>query len=138
MASIGVPAGALRLSPTYIGYSTSDSIGAFPVAPTYLPDQRSWLIQLAFVMNGMMKGKTNNTGRVTLTENSATTVVTLAPNLLGKDTLVILSPLTSTAATEFGAGTIYVSDTDVINNQFTITHVNSATSGRKFGYILIG
>lgn len=89
-------------------------------------------------------GRSNAVGTVTLTTNSATTVVTTAPgtcaapNLTEKITgsVPILIPTTANAATEFGAGTWYISS--VGTDTFTITHVNSATASRTFLYVLVG
>jgi len=133
-----IPSKTLRIVAYYPAFTRSNQITAFNEVPTYLPDHRMWLTQIAYVLNGAMKGRTNNTGRVLLNENSSTTTVSLSSGLIGKDTLVILIPLSAAAATENGAGSLYVSDIDIDSNQFTITHVNSATPGRKFGYILVG
>lgn len=90
------------------------------------------------VVNGIMLGRTNNTGSITLAENAATTVVTLPSGLLGADTIIFFSPTTANAATEYAAGTMFVSSRDVTNNTFTITHVNNAQTDRTFSYALIG
>ena len=89
-------------------------------------------------------GRSNAVGTVTLTQNSATTVVTTekglcsAANLTEKITgsVPILVPTTAAAATEFGAGSLYISA--IGTDTFTITHVNSATAGRTFLYVLHG
>lgn len=47
-----------------------------------------------------------------------------------------LTPVSANAATEVGNGTLYVSA--VTNGAFTITHANSATTGRTFIYALHG
>ena len=138
MVAKAVPSTTLTIKTTYLGFNVSSEIGAFPVAPLYLPNERLWITQLAYVINGILKGKTNNIGRCVLSINSDTTTISLPEGLIGKDTMVILIPLTAAAATEFGAGTLYVSDRDPVNKQFTITHVNAATTGRQFGYVLIG
>lgn len=90
------------------------------------------------VVNGVMLGKTNNTGTVTLTANQATTTVTVASGLIGQDSVILFSPTTANAATEYAAGSMYVSTRDVLNNQFTITHVNNAQADRTFSYVFIG
>jgi hypothetical protein len=45
-------------------------------------------------------------------------------------------PASANAATEIGNGTMYVSA--VANGSFTITHANSATTGRTFLYAIVG
>ncbi len=111
---------------------------SFLQAPEYMPDLKEWCRRIARVVNQTMQGKTNNTGSVTLTANSATTVVTEAPNRVGEETFISFMPTTANAATEFGAGTIYVSTRSVANNTFTITHANNAQADRTFYYVLIG
>lgn len=84
------------------------------------------------------QGKTDNNGSVTLTANSDTTVVSEAPGRIGSGTTILLSPTTANAATEFGAGTLFVSSRDVSANTFTITHVNNSQTDRTFDYVLVG
>lgn len=90
------------------------------------------------VVPGIMQGHTNNTGTITLTANAGSTVVSLAKGRLGPYTQVIFTPTTANAATEFGAGTLYVSSRNVDNAQFTITHTNTASTDKIFQYVLIG
>lgn len=90
------------------------------------------------VVSGAMQGRTNNTGTVTLTANATSTVVSLATGRLGPYTQVIFTPTTASAATEFGAGSLYVSSRDVANAQFTITHTNTANVDKIFQFVLIG
>jgi hypothetical protein len=115
----------------------------FPDVPDYIPDHPSLLRTIIRVVRNIMQGRTNNAGSVTLTANSATTVVTLATGEIGENTLVFFMPQTANAATEFGAGTMYVSARSVKPTlptlpTFTITHVNNAQTDRTFGYILVG
>ena len=106
--------------------------------PEYEPNHENLLRKVIRVGKLMMQGKTNNTGSATLTANAATTTVTLAAGQLGQDTVILFMPTTANAATEYGAGTFYVSSRNVANNTFTITHVNNAQNDRTFKYVLIG
>lgn len=81
-------------------------------------------------------GRSNAVGTVTLTLNSATTVVTTRTGTCAPGSVPILIPTTANAATEFGAGTWYISSVGV--DTFTITHVNSATATRTFLYVIVG
>jgi len=81
-------------------------------------------------------GRSNATGTVTLTQNSATTVVTTRTGTCSTGSVPILVPTTANAATEFGAGSLYISSVGI--DTFTITHVNSATASRTFIYALLG
>ena len=86
------------------------------------------------VIRGMMDGKTNNVGSFTIATTSATTVV--IDFRVGADSVILLSPTTANAATEAGAGVLYVSS--VGKKTFTVSHVNSSTSARTFNYAVIG
>lgn len=104
---------------------------------------QSWTWSAQSVVTRIMNGKTNNTGSVTLTENSATTSVTVAYGTIGIDTVILFMPTTANAATEFGAGSMYVSARSVstspsTSSTFTLTHVNNAQTDRTFKYILVG
>lgn len=81
-------------------------------------------------------GRSNAVGSVTLTQNSATTVVVTRTGTCFSSSVPILIPTTANAATEFGAGTWYISAVGV--DTFTITHVNSATASRTFLYVIVG
>ena len=78
----------------------------------------------------LLRGKTNNTGDVTLTVSAATTVVT--DERAGNESFIHFMPLDANAAGELG---FYVSSQG--KQTFTITHaVDSRT--RKFRYVVIG
>lgn len=97
-----------------------------------------WYRDLAGVTNAIIQGRTNNTGSLTLTANTATSTVTEAPLRLSTNSVILLSPKTANAATEFGSGNLYVSNIDVNAKTFTITHTNAATTDRDFDYAIIG
>lgn len=81
-------------------------------------------------------GRSNAIGSVTLTINVGSTVVTTKTGTCAPGSVPILIPTTASAATEFGAGTWYISAVGV--DTFTITHVNSATASRTFLYAIVG
>jgi hypothetical protein len=82
----------------------------------------------------MMDGKTNNTGTFTVTASAATTVV--SDLRVGADSVILVSPTTATAATEWASGAMYVSS--IGKQTFTVTHNNSAPTDRVFTYAVIG
>lgn len=110
----------------------------FPNVPNYYPDHPSLLRTIIRVVKNIMQGKTNNNYTVTLTANSATTTVPTPKDTFGPSSVFLFMPQTVNAATEFGAGVMYVSSRDVDNNQFIITHTNNATTDRIFGYVIVG
>jgi hypothetical protein len=92
------------------------------------------LKKIVLALQQLAAGRSNAVGSVTLTIGSATTTVTTANCAVGSTP--ILTPASANAATESGNGTIYVSA--VANGAFTITHANSATTGRTFLYAILG
>ncbi len=110
---------------------------AFLDAPEYYGGDTPGLFrQLIRVIKGIMQGKTNNTGTVTLTANSATTTLTLAMGRLGQTTVLTLQPTTSNAAGALSG--LYVSARNVPAGTMTLTHANTASVDRIFNYVLTG
>lgn len=79
-------------------------------------------------------GRSNAVGTVTLATGAATTVVTDANCAAGS--VPEPFPTNAASATEYVSGNFYVSA--VANGSFTITHTNSATTGRTFRYAIHG
>ena len=92
------------------------------------------LKKVVLAIQQLAAGRSNAVGTVTLATGSSATIVS-TPNCAVGST-PILTPATANAATELGNGTMYVSA--VTNGSFTITHANSATSGRTFLFALMG
>lgn len=107
-------------------------------APITDVDAMLWCRKISRVVNSILSGKLNNIFSLTLTANSATTVITVPVGLLTDNSFISLMPTTANAATEFGAGTIYVSTINALTNTFTITHANNANADRTFKYIIFG
>jgi hypothetical protein len=82
----------------------------------------------------LYEGRSNAKGQFTCTTGAASTVVT-APNC-GLESEIFLFPRHANAASELGAGTIYVSA--VAQGAFTVTHANNATANRTFSYAIVG
>lgn len=83
----------------------------------------------ANVVNGILDGKVNSTGSVTLTNSSATT--TLSDDRIGDDSVILFMPTTSDASTV----TIHVTGRQ--KGQATLNHA-SATTTRSFDYVIFG
>jgi hypothetical protein len=96
--------------------------------PPFGGDQRA----VAEIVNGIMDGKTNNTGTVTLTQSATSTTLTDAR--IGPESVIIMTPMTSNAAKEFG--TCFVSAR--INGSATLTHQNTGHADLDFTYIIVG
>jgi hypothetical protein len=103
----------------------------------YVPEvNETDLKKIVLSLQQLAAGRSNSVGAVTLTQNSATTVVVTRTGTCAPGSVPILVPTTANAATEFGAGTWYISSVGV--DTFTITHVNSATASRTFIYAILG
>ena len=92
------------------------------------------LKKIILALQQLAAGRSNATGMVTLATGASTTIVSDPNCAVG--TVPLLVPASANAATEVGNGTIYVSA--VANGAFTISHANSATTGRTFLYALQG
>lgn len=100
----------------------------FRLLPPFGGDQRA----VAEIVNGIMNGKTNNTGVVIL--NSGSTSTTLTDARIGAESVIIMTPMTENAAKEFG--TCYISART--NGSATITHQNTGHADLNYTYIIVG
>lgn len=111
----------------------------FPGVPPYNDvNQKDWLLHARNTINGVLNGKSNNIGTVTLNTSTATTTVVLAIGRLGVDTAILFEPTTLNAAGEVGAGTMFVSTKDPETGKFNITHASNTENDRTFNFILVG
>jgi ribosomal protein S11 len=119
----------------------------FPDVQDYSTNHPELLKNIIRVVRGVMQGRTNNTGFVTLTASSGTSDVTLSSDELTPNALILFMPTTANAATEFAAGTMYVSEINAEASasgsglaaySFRITHVNNAQTDRTFRFVIIG
>jgi hypothetical protein len=92
------------------------------------------LKKIVLAIQQLAAGRSNAVGTVTLATGSATTIV--ADKNCAAGSTPLLTPTTANAAAEIGNGTMFVSA--VANGSFTISHANSATSGRTFLYAIHG
>jgi hypothetical protein len=97
---------------------------SYRVLPAFGGDPRS----ISEVVNGLMQGRSNNTGQVELTTGTSTT---LTDSRITEDSVIVLTP-TSSSATSSAA---YVSSRT--GGQAVIGHA-SGGSGRTFAYAVIG
>ena len=75
----------------------------FRSLPPFGGDQR----QVAEVVRGIMDGKTNNTGGITLTQSATSTI--LYDRRIGANSVILFMPLNDKAADELAHGHMYVS-----------------------------
>ena len=104
------------------------------VLPSQWYDINDFLRKVVLAINNILRGKTNNTGSVILTENSATS--TLTDIRIGINSVILLQPTTANASAEIGAGTIYFDDPG--NGSVVINHANNVQTDRIFKYAIIG
>ena len=99
----------------------------FRSLPPFGGDQR----QVAEVVRGIMDGKTNNTGEISL--NQGTTSTTITDRRIGPTTVILFSPINEKAASEIAG--LYVSARG--QGTATLTH-GSHNFDMKYAYALIG
>lgn len=90
--------------------------------------------EIATVVNGILDGKTNNFGEITLDANQGST--TFTDFRISKDSVILLEPTTANAAAALA--TTYRSATSVPNHTFTLTHTNDANADKTFNYVVVG
>ena len=88
----------------------------------------------ARVISGLLRGKMNATLDVVLTASASTTIIT--DERLSEQSAVRFDPLTSNAALEKAAGTLWVSARTA--GQITVTHANNAQTDRAFRLVILG
>ena len=104
-----------------------------PVPPIDWPGkEEEWIRLIVNVVRGIMDGKINAIGTVTLTASSATT--TLTDIRVGPDTVILFMPTTANAAGALSG--LYVSART--EGSATLTHANNAQSDKTFDYALLG
>lgn len=96
--------------------------------PPFGGDQRS----VAEIVNGIMDGKTNNTGTVMLAQSAATTTLTDAR--IGNESVILFTPTSSHAAQEMAH--LFISAQTA--GSATITHRNTGHNDLSFQYIVVG
>ena len=101
----------------------------FRTLPVFGGDPRA----ISEVVNGVMNGKTNNTGNITL--NQGATSTTLNDARIGGDSVILFMPLNDHAADELAHGHMYVSARN--QGSATITHGNHMHD-MIFAYVVIG
>ena len=89
--------------------------------------------EISEVVNGIMQGKTNNTGTVTLAVASATTT-TINDERIGYDSIIAFMPTTANAASAMT--NLYVSAKT--KGSATLTHSANTSADKTYGYIIIG
>lgn len=103
----------------------------YPFLPSNSSLSENFLKKIVLTVNLLMNGKSNNIGVVTLTPLATSTVV--VNNLVNENSLIILQPVTESAAEHF-------KDTypEAEAGQFTVRHNNNAATDRRIGYVVIG
>ena len=101
----------------------------FRSLPAFGGDQRA----VAEVVRGVMDGKTNNTGSVTLATGGATTT-TLTDRRIGPESVIVFVP--ASAAANSDSSRIYTSNQD--QGTATINHVANVVASKTYRYAVIG
>ncbi len=102
----------------------------FPTVPRFWTDSEEEIRKLADGVNRLLRGESNNTTTVTLRANQATTEI--LDSRITADTVVLLTPTTSSAAAATG---IFIK---AAIGKATVNHDSTADTDRTFGVILVG
>lgn len=102
--------------------------------PAFQPEEDQHRRRIAEWSVQVMQGKLNNVGSVTLTTGVTSTTVVDAR--VGINSFIGFTPTTANAASEGGAGTMYLSTRG--EGLFVVTHANSASADRTFQYCVLG
>ena len=112
----------------------------YPLPPQIPPKPEEvsfvrWGRQINRAIDGLMHGRSNNVGEVTLSASTAASVVSdVRVNI---NSAIQFVPTTSNAALDASsAGGVWAST--VANGSFTITHPNNANSDKTFKYVITG
>jgi len=97
----------------------------FQTLPPFGGDQR----QVADVVRGIMDGKTNNTGSITLATGGATST-TIYDSRIGNESVILFSP------TNVNAIILYVSSKT--RGSAVVSHAANITAGITYDYIVVG
>lgn len=103
-----------------------------PVLPQRWTDVEEQVRRTVTAVNNVLRGKTNNTGTVTLTANAASTALT--DIRIGINSVIVLQPTTANAAAALA--TTYVGTPG--DGTVTISHANNAQADKTFLYAIIG
>jgi hypothetical protein len=101
----------------------------FRSLPAFGGDQRA----VAEVVRGVMDGKTNNTGSITLATGGATTT-TLTDRRIGPDSVIVFVPASSAANAD--SSRIYTSTQT--QGTATVNHVTNIVANKTYRYAIIG
>jgi hypothetical protein len=93
--------------------------------------------ETADTANLAIDGKINSTGRVLLTANGVATTTVLLNYFIGPESVVILDPMNTAAATEKASGSMYILKANRGTGTLTITHTAS-TNAREFAFAILG
>lgn len=88
------------------------------------------------VLQQVRNGKLEIVGELTLTAGAASTAVT--DIRVSPQSVIVWHPRTANAAAELAAGTMYVTDANMGNGTFTVTHANNAQVDRTFRFAVLG
>lgn len=116
------------------GYSPAD-LGGNAAGTIQDAASKSWVKNIAEVVNGILKGRQNVVLEITLAAGAASTIVIDAR--IGPFSGLYLQPMTANAAAGL-YGAPYVRVTTQKQGQATFAHANNAQTDRTFNLLIIG
>lgn len=103
----------------------------YPFAPENFSLTAEYIRKVKDAVNLALRGKSNNTGQVTLTASVTSTTVT--DNRCNENSVILITPITANAG-------LHYADTYVVagDKQFIIYHQSKTHTDRTFRYVVIG
>lgn len=111
-----------------------DSSKTVEPVPESHPDPLEFSRLISRRVNGLLDGKLNAVGSLTLT--ASTTVTTVTELRAGINSVIVLTPTSANAAAEVGGGALYVASKGA--ESFVLSHANNAQTDRTFDYLVLG
>jgi hypothetical protein len=114
--------------------SVQDVVAFLRMLLIVLVDQIDYIRRATIVLRGVLDGKTNNVGDITLTASSTTT--TLTDPLITVNSCIVFMPTTANAGAALQDGAFYV--TIAAHGSATLTHTSNSNDDKSFTYVVVG
>lgn len=94
----------------------------YPRVAQFRGDVPAWITNISAIVNGILRGRQNVVGEVTLDADDVATTTTVTEDRCHKYSSIILDPLSLESAALLATGQVCVLAADRTEGQFIITH----------------
>lgn len=105
--------------------------------PEIMTDIPAWVKLVAAKVNQILRGRTNNVGKITLNASSTTTTINVAIGVFSDKTVFCFMPITNNAADHYN-NKFYVSSSSPDTGQYVITHQSAPHTDLTYRVAYIG